>query len=407
MPSMYDVANKIPIKTVIEDYTGIKTNIRGNVSCPFHEDAKPSFRIYEKTNSYHCFSCKSNGTPINFIMDLTGMTAEGAAKELCDTYNLQYTNPKPMNPDYKNYTDVYEYVAGFFNALNKHKKAVKYDFWHKRGISSALVDEYKLGYSLDTYISSKTNQVISFKDIIRSKFPSIDELTLDSYGLYDKYGQAVMTERFIIPIMDHKGNVVGFSGRDATDNPNIPKYINTPETEYFKKKQLLFNYHQAKKYPTIYVVEGYMDALSLISAGIKNVVASMGTSFTEEHMKLLADKEIILAFDNDSAGRDSIMKLIERYPNKHFKVYVGTTKYKDFNEAWMDGDDLSRVTKPKNNIYAVEFMIRYLKEKLDLSVLYNRELLYNKVNAASKTYSPVARDYFATILQRLLKGKRA
>ena len=108
MASIYDVANAVPIRDVIRDFAGVNTiRKHGNIACPFHKDQKPSFSFYDNTNSFYCWSCKTNGTPINFLMELLGLTAEGAAKELVDKYNLSYTESKPIDLAYKQYVDVY------------------------------------------------------------------------------------------------------------------------------------------------------------------------------------------------------------------------------------------------------------------------------------------------------------
>jgi len=404
MASIYDVANAVPIRDVIRDFAGVNTiHKHGNIACPFHKDQKPSFSIYDNTNSFYCWSCKTNGTPINFLMELLGLTAEGAAKELVDKYNLPYTESKPIDPAYKQYVDVYAYVADFYHAMNRHKEAIAQDYWSKRKLDS-LVDSYQLGYCPAVYIESDTQTVFPFKTILKQKFPSIDDALLDSYGLYDKYGNSIMAGRFVIPIKDRRNNVVGFSGRSL--NPNEPKYINTSENAFFKKRYLLFNGYEGLKYPHVYVVEGMLDALSLVVKGIPNVVSTMGTAFTKDHFDMLSDKHVILSYDQDTAGKEAMLDLVERYPQKLFEVYIPKFKYKDFNDALMADEDFSDV-KVHHAIYGTEFMIRYLKETLDLSLLKAREELYDRVNRNSKHHSVIARDYFSTILKRLIKGKRA
>jgi DNA primase len=401
--SLYDVANGVSIREVIRDFAGVDTTRkRGNIPCPFHKDQKPSFSIYDNTNSFYCWSCKKSGTPINFLMELSGLTAEGAAKDIVDKYNLPYTESKPIDPAYKQYIDVYNYASEFYHAMNGHKESRAQNYWDKRKLTT-LVDTYQLGYCPTVFIKNDTQTVVPFKSILKQKFPSIDDALLDSYGLYDKYGNSIMAGRFVIPIKDRRNNVVGFSGRSL--NPNEPKYLNTSENAFFKKRYLLFNGYEGLKYPHVYVVEGMLDALSLVVMGIPNVVSTMGTSFTKDHFDILSDKHVILCFDQDTAGKEAMLELVERYPQKLFDVYIPKFKEKDFNDALMAGLDFSDV-KVHNAIYGTEFMIRYLKETLDLSNLKAREEIYDRVNRSAKHHSVVARDYFSTILKRLIKGKR-
>jgi DNA primase len=182
----------------------------------------------------------------------------------------------------------------------------------------------------------------------------------------------------------------------------------------------LYNYHKAKKYGQVYVVEGYCDALTLIEFGVPNVVAAMGTSFTSDHINILKDKEIILSLDNDNAGKTQMFNLIKA--NKHipFKVLVWDGA-KDFNELLhKDALDLcDTVAKPKL-ISAPEYVIRYLKETLDLSTLEGRNEFWKEIAALigandkrylaqypiNTTYTPVSYDYYWTIVRRIIKGKR-
>ena len=398
--SKYDVANAINIRKVITHYTGVDVSTTtGNINCPFHTDKSPSFRIYDNTNTYHCFSCKSSGTPINFVSEHLGITVDGAADEIVTTFNLSYTKPK-VNPEYEQYVRVFNYMAGFYNVLSNHKEAVGLNFWNDRGLQP-LVKEMKLGYSLKTYIA-KDNTVMTLRDILLANFPDITPHILDSYGLYDKYGNCNMAGRFVFPINDAYGNTIAFSGRSL--DSGVPKYINTPETQFFKKRNVLYNYDKAKRYSLIYVVEGYTDALSLIINGIPNVVAAMGTSFSDEHITMLKDKQIVLAFDNDMPGQCKMVDLIEAHPHVAFKVYQ-LKGHDDFNTKHMAGEEI-KINPDKETVYGPEFLIRFLKEELDLGFLYEREELFNRVNAVAKKHSPVARDYFATILRRILKGRR-
>lgn len=401
MGSVFDVANGISIRHIITDYTGVNVlDAKGNISCPFHDDDNPSFHIYDNTNTFYCFSCGVSGTPVNFVSFYKGIEPKGAAEDIASAYNLPYTEAK-VDPEYKQYIEVYAHAAELFNMLNRHREAVQHDFWKRRGLDE-IADEYKLGYCLDHFVHKKTRKVMTFKEIILEKFPNIKPEVLDTYGLYDKYGKCIFSNRFVFPIHDKHGRIIAFSGRSV--DGYHPKYINTAENDFFKKRGVLYNWHEAKKYGTVIVVEGYTDALSLIAQGIKNVVAVMGTSFTKEHLDALKDKEIVLALDNDLPGRAKMVDIIEKYPNRIFKVYE-LKDCKDFNEAHMCGEDIT-FSIAKETVYGAEYVIRYLKEELDLGFLYEREQLYNRVKRLMKPHSPVAKDYFSTIVQRLFKGGR-
>jgi DNA primase len=251
------------------------------------------------------------------------------------------------------------------------------------------------------------------------QFPSISEPILNSYGLYDSKGNSIMANRYVFSIFDTKGNVVGFSGR-SIDPENPAKYLNTPETMFFKKRGILYNYHEAKKYGQVYVVEGYCDALSLISLGIPNVVAAMGTSFTQDHINILNDKSIILSLDNDKAGKEQMYNLIQSNKSTPFKVLLWEGA-KDFNDLLLKDTKAfaDLFSKPKV-VSAPEYAIKYLKDTLDLTILSDRDKMWVEVASLigandkrylnkypiNTIYTPVSYDYYWTIVKRIIKGKR-
>lgn len=418
MATMFDVANtQVSIRKVLEDYVGSPSDQkRGNLHCPFHADNRPSFHVYDATNSYYCFSCKKSGTPVNLVAELKQLTPEAAAKELCDKYSLSYEDKTPVNPNLKLYTEVLDFVQKLFVYYTLVGQSDPMDYITNRGITKPIYSSVGLGYCPPVFINGN-QKVMSLKEILMNKFPSSNPVVMDSYGLYDGAGQCIFAGRYTFPIRNKQGQVVGFAGRSV--NPTDPaKYLNTPENEFFKKRWLMFNMDNALKYSTVIVVEGYMDAMSLIEQGIPNVVALMGTALTEEHLVLLRSKNIILSLDNDVSGMNAMVRIIEDNPKVRFFIpnyyYPSVksngkhvlTQYKDFNDAHIAKFDFKSYLNLKNTIYGVEFVVRHLAHTIDLSSLSSREDLYNRVNALSKNYSPVVRDYLSIVLSRLLKGKR-
>lgn len=405
---VFEGAKSVSMKEIIQKYSNVSVDTGrygGNISCPlgFHSDNKASFHIYPTTNSFHCFSCKNSGSPIDYVKLATGLVSNvDAAKDICNTFNISYEDNYQVNTEYDTYVKVYNWVAQFFVQCNSYDNAM--DYWKSRGLDN-LVKEYRLGYCPAAFMDS-SNTVIKFKDILRKQFPNIPESTLDSYELYDSHGQCLFAERYMFAIKNSKGDVVAFSGRTATNHP--AKYYNSKETKYFQKRKVLYNLDRAKGYSFVYVVEGQADALSLVASGVPNVVASLGTSFTSEHLELLKGKEIILAFDNDNAGHSTTAKLIEDNPDIKLLVLDNSSdNYKDFNEALMNGVDLKANINKKRKLYGPEFLFVYLKNTLDLSLLSNREELHSRVSKVAKNSSPIAKDYYAIKIQRLFKGKRS
>ena len=415
MPSVFDQAKSVSIAQVYERYTGNRVPTRGNCHCFLHNDKTPSLHLYKDTNSYHCFSCKSSGSPIDLVMKATGVVnAADAAKQICDDFGLAYDLPKAIDPDYKNYIDAYKLTASLYRFLYKNSSST---YFSERGFTEEVQENFCLGFCPE-FIMGKDHRPFNLKNFLMQELPHIPEVVLDSYALYNSFGDSIMLGRYVFPITDTKGNIVAFSGRSL--DPNKCKYYNTPETQYFKKRNVLYNYPEAKKYGQVYVVEGYCDALSLISLGFKNVVAAMGTSFTADHIELLKGKDIILAFDNDEAGHRMMINLIYANPHTLFKVLTWDF-YKDFNEFLIQNPITLRslLMRPRL-ITAPEFVIRYYKKTLDLSQLQDREKFWVElarligsntkafINAypINNSYTPVAWDYYWTIFKRIIKGKR-
>jgi DNA primase catalytic core len=312
---------------------------------------------------------------------------------------------------------VYNFVACLYHHCLKSKSCPDSNYFSARGFDSTIQNTYKLGYCPAYFINTE-DKVLTLKDCLLQSFPDIPSTVLDSYGLYDNFGTSVMAGRFVFTIFDSKGNAIGFSGRSL--DPALPKYVNTSNTEFFKKSEVLYNYHEAKKYSSVIIVEGYCDALSLISKGIKNVVACMGTAFTTKHFDLLKGKEFILALDNDNAGYTQMYNLIINNKYKLFNVWLWNGA-KDFNELLLTNPEkFNKIIDNKKLVSAPEFLIHYLKSTLDLSILENRNTLWLElaylIGANSKLYqakypintiyTPVAIDYYWTIVKRIIKGKR-
>ena len=405
--NVFDAAKSVSIRDVIKHYSNVSTSqgrYGGNIPCPLgiHEDNKPSFHIYDSTNSFHCFSCGNSGTTIDYVKLATGIANNvDAAEEICREFGITYQDNYKKDTEYETYIQVYKWCADLFVKCNSLNNAG--DYWKKRGLDS-LIDKYSLGYC-PTVFTDKNNTVISFRDMLIKKFPNVPQRTLDSYGLYDSYGQCVFADRYMFAIKDTRGNVVAFSGRSLTDQA---KYKNSKETKYFQKRKLLYNLDKAKGYPLVYIVEGQCDALSLVVAGIPNVVASLGTAFTTEHLSLLNGKDIVLAFDNDDAGHKMMSRLVEDNPDIELLVLDNfNDNYKDFNEALMNGLDLKSIIDNHKKLYGPEYLLLYLQKTLDLSELSNRIELHKRVSACSRHSHPVAKDYYSIKIRRLFKGKRS
>ena len=303
------------IVELINGYTSLKQRGNSYVGlCPFHKESTPSFSVSPDKQLYHCFGCGASGTVYNFIMDIENYDFLDALMYLADRIN--YPLPEP-NGSFDNSLsekkqilyDIHKLVAKkFYENLSNPQAQIANDYLDKRGISKNARIKFGLGYSL-----FKKDDIYNF--LKQNGYD--DDIILES-GLVIKSKNNSFFDRFfgrlIFPIIDVQGRVIGFGGRDLTDSKTSPKYLNSPDTPIFNKSYNLYSINIAKnnKNKELILVEGYIDVIALCQVGITNVVASLGTAFNENHIKLLkkyANKVIIL-FDSDDAGIKATLRAI-------------------------------------------------------------------------------------------------
>lgn len=404
-------------------------------SCPLHEDSTPSFKLNEDGTA-HCYSgdhlkyCKFvHYTSVSLVSEMYNLSEDDAAKLICDTLGIEYDNtisstPAPSMPEgYYTYVEVLKFVhEALLYFKDNDPLPDEIDYFIKRGFTEDFIKQEGLVYCRPCYTIG--NIVYNWKEKLLTKFPDIDPAILDNYGLYNKYGDLVFSERYLFPIRDTLGNIVGFSGRSL--DPSKPKYYNTKDNTFFKKGKLLYNFYSAKaskEFPksykvldqldisprktrgVMYIVEGFVDALALKMAGVPNVVATMGTALTQYHLGMLKDFDIVLAFDNDEAGLTSMYGWALEH-NMKFLLAYPEFKYKDFGEALQDGFDINHYINTHKPVLSPEVAFVWLKDYLDLSDVDNRSIMWAALSKICKRYDPVVRDYIGIKFKRLIKGKR-
>jgi DNA primase len=288
--------------------------------CPFpdHLEKTPSFFVSDVKQLYHCFGCKKSGSAYNFLMDFQGMTFPDAVEYLANRAHISLPTPQVLpvgsgqsstdtnydNEGKKTFFKVNKYAASYFKqALTRAPDTHPIKIYIKeRGILPETIEEFKIGYSTSNWSDLSD----TFK---RVKAPLE---TAEKLGLIKKKAGGghfdLFRDRLIFPIISPNGNVLGFGGR-VLDKDQQPKYLNSPESPIFSKGRTLYGLHVTAKHiraqNEAYVVEGYMDLLALYKAGIKNVVASLGTAFTFDHASALHKlcSKVVVLFDGDDAGQ--------------------------------------------------------------------------------------------------------
>lgn len=310
--SIEKVRQAADIVEVVSSYVELKQRGRNFFGlCPFHNEKTPSFSVNPDKQIYKCFGCGSGGSPINFIMEMESLEFPDAVKKLADSFNIVL---EITGGDSKKYTDLksqlYEihkiastyYEQSLFKDANKNALSYLTD----RGLSVDIIKKFKLGFSPD-----------SFDDLLqelRKKSFSAESMKLS--GLFIQTEKGYMNRfrsRIMFPIQNQKGDIIAFGGRIFNkDDP--AKYQNSPETPIYLKSHVLYginhNVQPIREKKEIILVEGYMDLLQLVQAGIENCLAISGTAFTDGHATILKrfSKNIFITFDGDAAGKKAAIK---------------------------------------------------------------------------------------------------
>lgn len=372
-----EIKQKIDIVELISRYISLKK--AGSIykaNCPFHNENTPSFSVSQSLQIYKCFGCGKGGDVFSFIMEIEGIDFKEALYRLGEIAGVDTSNTLASFKPNKNanlYLSVNNKANQFYKYILTQNEAGKdaLDYLkNNRGLTFNQIKELELGYA-------PNNWDTSFKFLQKKGF-SAD--TLVNVGLIkkstNKYYDA-FRGRITIPLINEKNELVGFSGRDIVGND--PKYLNTKETDLFKKSKFLFNLNNAKveikKQKYVLVVEGIFDAITPYIKGIKNVVASQGTALTTDQIKLIKryTDTAVLLFDNDAAGSEATIRGIELAQNNGIMVKIATLPhgYKDPDEAAKKSVDIiyKSVDEALN---AFDYFFKYAKNKFDVSDSYGK-----------------------------------
>ncbi len=387
------------IVELINAYTPLKQRGSSYVGiCPFHKENTPSFSVSPDKQLYHCFGCGASGTVFNFIMDMENYNFLEALEFLANRINYDLpTNDFSSQQEQEEKNTLYEIhkivARKFYDNLFSSEGTLAIDYLKNRQINTNSSRRFGIGYSL-----LKNDDVYIF---LKQKGYS-DEIILKS-GLVIQGNNGSFFDRFsgrlMFPIIDSFGRIIGFGGRDLL-NRDKAKYLNSPDTPIFNKSFNLYNINIAKnnKRRELIIAEGYLDVISIYQAGVHNVVASLGTAFNQNHIKLLkkyADK-VILMFDNDEAGIKATLKAIPLLVQNGISVRVavleGAKDPDEYIKKFGAESFISLLNSAKSYIY---FQIKQkLKEyNIDNSmdkIEFTKDI--SKIIASLK--SPVERDVF-------------
>ena len=304
---MNEIRNKTDIVDVISKYVNLTKKGKNYFGvCPFHDDHSPSMSVSPDKQIYTCFSCGASGNVFTFVADFEKISFLQAVRLLGEKAGIKVGNDVSYSEKKDEYFDVYSLANKFYqNSLftNLGKNAIEY--LEKRNIDKDTIKKFGIGLSI---------QKVSITDYLVSKKYSIDKLV--QYGITNDNGHDIFINRIMFPIYDLSGNPVAFSGR-IYNTRDTAKYVNTKETDKFKKGKILYNYHiakeQLKKNDTVIIMEGQMDVIRASTIGVNNCIATMGTALTKDHKNIIRNmtNNVVLCFDGDAAGEKATVSAIE------------------------------------------------------------------------------------------------
>jgi len=397
-----EIRARISLKDVVSRYVELRPAGRGRYKglCPFHKEKTPSFYVDDEKGLFYCFGCKTGGDVFTFLEKIEGLTFQEALTRLAEEAGVELPQRKAPKKD-KDLYAINQLALEFFRK-NLGEKA--WDYLKKRGIEPFYAEAFKLGYAPPGW--QNLTRYLSESGIPLEKALAAGVVAEKEGRVYDRF-----RDRLIVPIEDHAGRVVGFSGRSLSGEE--PKYLNTPETEIFKKREILFGLPQAREAirekKRAIVVEGLFDVVALHQMGFRESVAVLGSAFTPEQgllLKRLGVRELYLAFDADEAGRKATLKSLELEVAKSFKVYaVALPEGKDPGDLLLlaNGKELFERAL-ENALSEVEFRLEEATRGVDVKTPEGKRrvleaLLPRLVEA--EPFDPVAEELKALIIDRL------
>lgn len=313
-----DFPDKLRSSILVSEVVGKKVKLKSNGKefgglCPFHNEKTPSFTVNDQKGFYHCFGCAAHGDIITFVMHNEGLDFKDAVVKLADDFSIAIPQVN-FNQEKENQIErdflILEKICTFFekNLISQNSQTAL-SYLRNRRIDNQIIKKFRLGFAPNSYdelVNFLKNEGFSEEEITASGVIGKNEKS----NLYAKF-----RNRIIFPITNKKGKVIAFGGRTIADD--LPKYLNSSETNLFKKNQTLYNYFFARKaiFDKGYavMVEGYMDTISLSANGLQNVVAGLGTALGAEHLKelfVITDK-IVICLDGDLAGIKAAKRVSE------------------------------------------------------------------------------------------------
>ncbi|WP_091606332.1 DNA primase [Arthrobacter koreensis] len=385
-----EVRSRTDIKAVVDGYVTLKSAGIGSFKglCPFHDERSPSFHVRPQVGTYHCFGCGESGDVISFVQKMDHGTFSETVEKLASRlgYELHYedggTGPRREDVGKRQrLLDAHKVAAEFFREqLLTPGAAAARGFLAERGFDPAAAEHFGVGYApqgWDSLLKHLTGRGFTREELAQTGMFSTGQ---DASRFYDRF-----RGRLIWPIRDLTGATIGFGARKLYEDDQGPKYLNTPETPLYKKSQVLYGIDLAKrsiaKDRQLVVVEGYTDVMACHLAGITTAVATCGTAFGTDHIKiarrLLSDDgtggEVIFTFDGDAAGQKAALRAFEEDQRFNAQTFVAVDPHgMDPCDIRQQKGDAAVAELIRSRRPLFEFAIRSTLAKFDLNTVEGR-----------------------------------
>lgn len=387
-----EIREKNDILDVVSEYVKLEKRGRNYIGlCPFHDEKSPSFSVSEDKQICHCFGCKKGGNVFQFIQEIKGISFVDAVRELGDKVDIhieqQETAPtEGIVDDHIKMIEMHELMANNYHYILKHTEEgeAALNYLKSRGFTEELINDRKIGYAPNH--SKFTHDFLEKNgyDAVLAYEAGLLSRNDETFDYFDRF-----RDRIIFPLLNFQGKTVGFSGRTYTDQS--PKYLNSPETPIFQKRKMLYNVDRARKFirqnDEVILLEGFMDVIKSFEADIKQVVATMGTALSREHVTMVKKlaSNVTLLYDGDFAGKEAAINVGKDLLNEGLNVFVVNlpktmdpddyiTEYgSDAFKSFVEGQKQSYVTFKAQQLY-------YANENNDLKHEQHIEELIHDIN---------------------------
>lgn len=402
--------NRCDIEDIIGRYVQLKKTGSSTVGlCPFHSERTPSFHVSGRKQMFYCFGCHKGGDVITFIMEAEHLPYVDAVVFLANMVGLPVPQKNVFDTEIaelrKRVLEINRAAARFyFETLFTAEGSAGLEYFKRRQLSQTTIRRFGLGYAPDAWDSLLKH--------LLAKGYALDDIKAAGLAIQSKTGGKHFDRfrsRCMFPIIDHRGNVIGFGGRTMDAN-NPAKYLNSSENLVFKKGQNLFALNMAKntKADCLILCEGYMDVISLHQAGFDNAVASLGTALTPDQARLMRryTENVVVCYDSDAAGKKATQRALEILPTAGLNVRVVTvTGGKDPDEMMKEEGGTEKFRRLLDAAFnSVDYRFSETLAKYDISVDTEKiECLKKMAEIIAPLPSPAGRDVYAAKIAEIMQ----